>query len=69
MPDTIKRRKKVLIQTDYPLAMTGFGKNGKNILEYLFKTGKYDIVNLAVGMVDSSPDLQRTPWPHGSPWR
>lgn len=55
-------KKKVLIHTDYPLAMTGFGKNARNILEYLFKTGKYELVNLAVGTVHNPQEIQRTPW-------
>lgn len=55
-------KKKVLIHTDFPLAMTGFGKNARNILEYLYKTGKYDLVNLAVGSVAGNPELSRTPW-------
>jgi len=55
-------KKTVIIHTDHPLAMTGFGKNAKNILEYLYKTGKYNLVNLAVGYVDGSPELNRTPW-------
>ncbi len=56
------RKKKVLIHTDFPLTMTGFGKNGRNLLEYLFKTDKYELVNLAVGTIHDSPELSRTPW-------
>jgi len=55
-------KKKVLIHTDFPLAHTGFGKNAKNVLEYLFKTGKYEIYNLAVGSVHGNPELSKTPW-------
>jgi glycosyltransferase involved in cell wall biosynthesis len=56
-------KKKVLIHTDFPLANTGFGKNARNILEYLYKTDKYELVNLAVGSVEGNhAELNRTPW-------
>ena len=35
-------KKKVLIHSDFPLAKTGFGKNCRNIMEYLYKTNKYE---------------------------
>jgi hypothetical protein len=56
------RKKKVLIQTDFVLAKTGFGRAAKCIFEYLYKTGKYDLVHFAVGSVDMNPELDRTPW-------
>ncbi len=56
------RRKKVLIQTDFTLSKTGFGRNAKAVFEYLYKTGKYDLTNFAVGVVDQGPDIERTPW-------
>ena len=57
----MSRKKKVLILTDHPLAKTGFGRNARALLEYLYLTNKYELVNLAVGAVNS-PDLSRTPW-------
>lgn len=42
--------------------LTGFGKNTKNVLSYLHKTGKYEIVEYASQMVDNHPDLQSLPW-------
>ena len=56
------RKKTVLIHTDYPLSMTGFGKNARNILEYLYKTNKYKLVNLAIGIVHDGIESKRTPW-------
>lgn len=56
------RKKKILYQSDYSLAKTGFGRNAKAILSYLYKTGKYDIVHYCCGMNWSNPQLQRTPW-------
>lgn len=59
-----QRKKKVFIQTDYVLAKTGFGKNARAIFEYLYATGKYDLVNFAIGTVDAQLDqeAERTPW-------
>jgi glycosyltransferase involved in cell wall biosynthesis len=55
-------KKKVLIQTDFVLAKTGFGRNAKAVFEYLYKTNKYDLVHFAVGSVNMNPELDRTPW-------
>ncbi len=56
------RKKRVLFHSDFALVNTGFAKNTKNILSYLYKTGKYEIVNLACHAQDNSPELTRTPW-------
>lgn len=56
------RKKKILFQSDYSLAKTGFGRNAKAILSYLYKTGKYDIVHYCCGVNWSNPELTRTPW-------
>jgi len=55
---------KVFIHTDYALAKTGFGRNCRAILEYLYRTGKYELVNFAVGSVDiqMGDAALRTPW-------
>ena len=55
-------RKKVLIQSDFSLVKTGFAKNAKIILSYLYNTGKYDIVHYCCGFSEKSPELKRTPW-------
>lgn len=36
-------KKKVLIHSNFCKAFTGFGKNKKNILRYLYDTGKYEL--------------------------
>jgi glycosyltransferase involved in cell wall biosynthesis len=56
------KKKKILFQTDYCLAKTGFGRNAKILLEYLYRTGKYDLVHYVVGLNYSNPELKRTPW-------
>jgi len=55
-------KKTVLIHSNFCKAFTGFGKNKKNILRYLFKTGKYNIVELANGRHWNDPELQQMPW-------
>ena len=54
--------KKLLFQTDSSLAKTGFGRNAKALLSYLYKTKKYEIVQYCCGTAYSEPSLQRTPW-------
>jgi len=55
-------KKKILFQSDSALAKTGFGRNTKALLSYLYKTGKYEIVSYCCGTAYSSPALQKTPW-------
>jgi glycosyltransferase involved in cell wall biosynthesis len=52
----------LLLQSDYACAKTGFGRNTKAILEWLYKRGNVELVNYVVGIGHSHPDLQRTPW-------
>ena len=54
--------KKLLFQTDSSLAKTGFGRNAKALLSYLYKTKKYDIVQYCCGTDYSNPSLKATPW-------
>ena len=55
-------KKKVLFHSNFHRAFTGFGKNAKNILRHLYKTGKYEIVELGNGLpVDSKAD-EVSPW-------
>ena len=46
----MSKKKTVLIHSNFCRAYTGFGKNKKNILRYLYETGKYNIVELANGV-------------------
>lgn len=55
-------KKKILYHSNCSRVFTGFGKNTKNILSYLFKTGKYDIVEVANGVKENSPALELFPW-------
>ena len=55
-------KKKILFHSNHSKAFTGFGKNLKNILIYLQKTGKYEIVEFANGKIKTNPELQALPW-------
>jgi glycosyltransferase involved in cell wall biosynthesis len=55
-------KKKILFHSNYSRAFTGFGKNAKNILRYLFNTGKYEIIEAANGMPFESEETARQPW-------
>ena len=56
------RKKKILFQSDYSLAKTGFARNAKALLTYLYRTGKYEIVHYCCGVQYSNPGLKTTPW-------
>jgi glycosyltransferase involved in cell wall biosynthesis len=53
---------KIVYHSNYHSAFTGFGKNAKNVLLYLFKTGKYDIVEAANGMIFAEEGIPNSPW-------
>lgn len=55
-------KKTVLIHSNFCKAFTGFGKNKKNILRYLFSTGKYNIVEAANGISFQDPITKTVPW-------
>jgi glycosyltransferase involved in cell wall biosynthesis len=56
------KKKKILFHSDFALSKTGFGRNAKAILSYLYGTGKYEIISLAGGVTQNHPELERTPW-------
>ena len=56
------RKKKVLIHSNFCKAFTGFGKHKKNLLKYLYKTDKYEIVELANAKQKNDEVLQKMPW-------
>jgi len=56
------RKKRVLFLTDYAGAFTGFGKNCKLLLTYLYKTGKYEILNAAQGLPKHGAHEHKFPW-------
>ena len=54
--------KKILFHSNSSKAFTGFGKNAKNILRYLYKTKKYEIIEFANGVQWGDPSLHLRPW-------
>ena len=56
------KKKTVLIHSNFCRAFTGFGKNKKNILRYLYDTGKYNLVELANGLRWQDVQTQNVPW-------
>jgi glycosyltransferase involved in cell wall biosynthesis len=56
------RKKTILVHSNFCRALTGFGKNKKNILKYLYQTGKYKIVEAANGRLEGDPSLDNLPW-------
>ena len=58
----MERKKKILYQSDFSLAKSGFGRCAKALLTYLYSTGKYEICHYSCGNAHSDPSLQRTPW-------
>ena len=55
-------KKKILFHSNYSKAFTGFGKNCKNILTHLYKTGKYEVIEACNGFPISHPPLSKLPW-------
>ena len=58
----MEKKKTILIHSNFCKAFTGFGKNSKNILKYLYKTGKYNIVEAANMKKVGDPALKKLPW-------
>ncbi len=54
--------KRILFHSNSAKAFTGFGKNAKNILRYLHKTNKYEIIEFANGMQWGNQSLSLRPW-------
>lgn len=55
-------KKIVLIQSDFSLTRTGFGKHTKLLLEHLYRTDKYRLIHFSIGSVVGNSELDRTPW-------
>jgi glycosyltransferase involved in cell wall biosynthesis len=54
--------KTILYHSNNSKAFTGFGKHCKNILKYLQRTGKYNIIEFANGSPWSAPQNKMKPW-------
>ncbi len=57
-------RHRILLQTNPTWLKTGLAENGKTLLKYLYKTGKYDLALYATqGTPVNHPLLATSPWP------
>ena len=56
------KKKKIIFHSNQCKSFTGFGKNAKNILTYLYKTGKYELIEACNGVVANQAGLERRPW-------
>ena len=56
------QKKKILIHSNHCKMFTGFGKHKKNLLSYLYKTGKYELIELSNSLTWSSDATKLTPW-------
>jgi glycosyltransferase involved in cell wall biosynthesis len=55
-------KKKILYHSNFSNILSGFGKNAKNILTYLYSTGKYEVVELSNGVTEGHNELDFLPW-------
>ena len=55
-------KKTVVFHSNHSRMFTGFGKNAKNILRYLYRTGKYNIIEFANSKTKNAEDLKTLPW-------
>ena len=56
------KKKKILIHSNFCKAFTGFGKHKKNLLKHLYKTGKYEIVEIVNAKNKTFEDGETLPW-------
>ena len=55
-------KKTVVFHSNHSRMFTGFGKNAKNVLRYLYRTGKYNIIEFANSKTKNAEDLKTLPW-------
>ena len=55
-------KKTVVFHSNHSRIFTGFGKNAKNVLRYLYKTGKYNLIEFANTKAKDAPELNTLPW-------
>ena len=55
-------KRKILFHSNYPGLKTGFGGFCREILTYLYKTGKYELSMYAAGVPWDHKDFERWPW-------
>lgn len=58
----MSRKKRIVFASNSASAKTGFGGYIREIMSYLYKTGKYDLTLYAAGSAWDAPDAARWPW-------
>ena len=56
------KKLKVVWWSNFPLAKTGLARNSKSVLNYLYRTNKFDLVMYCMGQVDGIPEFQKLPY-------
>ena len=56
------KKKKIVIHSNHSRAFTGFGKHTKNLLQYLYNTNKYEIIEFANGLAWDDRATKYLPW-------
>lgn len=56
------RKKKIVLTTNPPWIFTGLAESGKFLLQWLYKTGKYDLVHYCSQTSVADPNHGRQPW-------
>src|SRR6478736_10159281 len=60
-------KKTILIHSNFSRLLTGFGRTSRTLLKYLYKTGRYNLVEAANGLAFDAPECSKQPWPcHGT---
>lgn len=55
-------RHKIILQTNFPLMVSGLAENGRMLAKYLDKTGKYDFLYYGSQAIVDHPDITRLPY-------
>lgn len=56
------KKKRILYHSDSCRANTGFGRHSKALLKYLYNTGKYEIIQYAMGTPKNYSEHEYLPW-------
>lgn len=56
------RKRKIVWHTDFCNSKTGYGRFSRDMLSYLYKTGKYEIIEYAIGLNWSDQRTNLVPW-------
>lgn len=60
-------KKTVVLHSNFSRLFTGFGRTSRTLLRYLFKTGKYRLIEAANGIPFDSEETKKQPWTcHGT---